>query len=947
VSSSAVARWRKLSPYVDRLVELGGEVFCRLYDELRAQDSGLAHELQRIHASYERLQAENFLDADSPATPDPLLLTGKTVGAYTLEALLGHGGMGSVWLARRSDGRFEGKVAIKLLNAFLVGRHGEECFRSEGHVLAKLEHPNIARLRDAGVSDTGQPFLVLEYVYGRPIDEYCDDRKLDINARLELFLDVLAATAHAHSQLVIHRDLKPANIFVTADGVVKLLDFGIAKLIDASEEARQSTTRVGHSPFTLHYASPEQINGTALGTASDVYSLGVLLYELLTGTRPYRPARESPGAMEEAILTALPMPPSRAINDEEAAQNRRATTKKLAKVLRNDLDAIVLTALKKEPSARYATAAAFAKDLKHYLRAEPIVARGDDSWHRIERFVARNKLPVAASATAVLALIVGLWMSLWQAHLAREQATRAEEIRRFIESVFQQANPIVSGSAEVRAVDWLLRGRERVEQQLRGYGSLQTELMCTIASSLFGLNAYAESRNTFERALALAESSRANLARTIPACLIDYADLLSIVGDYAQADATLKTLEREPRGDAMGLIAGRTRQIRAVLDLEFGRTAEALRGIHEAAAIIRRIAPSGSRVSLDAMLNLARVQFHAEQNTAALTTVDTALEEISANPQEAQMVQGITLLLKALRARALSAIGRRDEAAQHYASLLPLFASVFGTNTQLYAVNVYEYSVIERRRGELQHAILLGEEAVTLAKTSGSSKSHLAIVAGGLATTLLLANRPAAARVQALQAEKLFGEVFGLDTEDGMRFQATAIYASGLTEQPLEAASKLERIVELQRADGSVYTGVTLRFLGDLYLRAARYHEATVALREAEAAVVSSADQSTLLPVIRAHLGLALLGLGKYEEAAHEFQAAISAEGVTHTLTPAQADAHLGLARVFLARNDPATALVHAAKADHFWRDFDPANPTKRDATRWRERAQRAAARVR
>jgi len=944
VNSIAVVRWRKLSPYVDRLLELADDDFSRLCEELQAQDPDLVRDLQRLRANYERLRAENFLEGGSPAAPSPSLLIGKTIGAYALESPLGHGGMGSVWLARRSDRRFESKVAIKLLNASLVGRDGEVRFRSEGHVLAKLEHPNIARLLDAGVSDTGQPFLVLEYVRGQPIDEYCDSGKLDIQARLELFLDVLATTAYAHSQLVIHRDLKPANIFVTDDGVVKLLDFGIAKLIDTSGEVHQQTTRVGHSPFTLNYASPEQIRGAAVGTASDVFSLGVLLYKLLTGTRPYRPGRDTPGALEEEILTAPPVSPSRAIIEDEIAKNRRTTTKKLAKLLLNDLDAIVLTALKKEPSQRYATAAAFAEDLKHYLRDEPIVARGDNTWHRIEKFVARNKLPAAAAAVALMALVAGLWIALWQASLAREQAARAEEITRFIESVFRQADPIVNGSADVRAVELLLRGRERAEQELRGRGILQVELMCTIASSLFGLGANAESRSTFERATALGRESRTDLSRIVPACLIEYADLLSIMGDYTLADATLKVLERDARDRPMDLMAGRTRQIRGVLDLEFGRTADALREMHEAVRITRRVARAGSRESLDAMLNLARVQFHADENSAALASIDTALEEFAANPQEAQRVQGITLLLRSLRARVLSAVGRRDEAAQQYESLLPVFGSVFGTNTQLYAVNVYEYSVIERRRGELKHAILLGEEALAVAKASGSSQSHLAILAGGFASTLLLARKIDAGLEQALEAQRLFGEVFGIDTPDGIRFQATAVYASGLVERPLEAASKLEHIVELQRADRSAYIGVTLRFLGEVYLRAGRNREAAAVLREAEAAAASSADQSTLLPFIRANLGLALLGLGKPDEAAPKFQAAISGEGAPQILTPAQADAHLGLARMFLERNDSHAALLNAAKADDFWRGFDPANPAQREAARLRARAQRAAA---
>jgi serine/threonine-protein kinase len=293
------------------------------------------------------------------------------VGSYTLDRLIGHGDMGSVWLAHRSDGRCDGEVAVKVLNAWLLGRAGEERFRREGHLLAKLQHPNIARLIDAGVSDTGQPFLVLEYVRGQPFGQYCDVGRLDVRARIELFLDALAAVTHAHSRLVIHRNLKPANILVTDTGALKLLDFGIAQLI-STDRVYERPTQLGKGPRIPTYAAPEQITGDEVGTASDVYSLGVLLYQLITGVLPYCPKRDTLGALEEEILTARAVIPSRAGFDDSQAFERHTTEKRLRKILQGDLDAIVLTALKKEQTERYATAAAMADDLKRYLRSEPI-----------------------------------------------------------------------------------------------------------------------------------------------------------------------------------------------------------------------------------------------------------------------------------------------------------------------------------------------------------------------------------------------------------------------------------------------------------------------------------------------------------------------------------------------------------------------------------------------
>src|SRR5689334_11329958 len=279
-------RWDEISPFLDEALELEGPALQRWLDDLATRAPAAAAALRSWLAALDKLRQQDFLGLDVSATVSADTLAGQRFGAYTLERAVGHGGMGSVWLAHRSDGRFEGQVAIKLLNASLIGRAGGERFEREGHLLAKLEHPNIARLLDAGVSSTGQPFLVLEYVRGQPINQYCDSRRLDVRARVALFLDVLGAVSHAHSRLIIHRDLKPANIFVTADGVVKLLDFGIAKLL-AEDGIHDDLTQLGSSPRTLTYASPEQIKGVDIGTASDIYSLGVLLYELMTGGLPY------------------------------------------------------------------------------------------------------------------------------------------------------------------------------------------------------------------------------------------------------------------------------------------------------------------------------------------------------------------------------------------------------------------------------------------------------------------------------------------------------------------------------------------------------------------------------------------------------------------------------------------------------------------------------------
>ena len=402
-------RWPIVSPYLDRALDFAdvGERSAWLAS-LRDRDPELATDVEALLQQHQASRDERFLERPIVAGPMIELGAGAPLGAYTLVAPIGGGGMGTVWLAERSDGRFERRVAIKLLNRLMVG--DQERFRREGRILARLAHRHIAQLLDAGISSAGQPYLVLEYVDGDPIDRYCDDRRLDVHARLRLFLEVCEALAHAHASLIVHRDLKPSNVLVTRDGHVKLLDFGIAKLLESDSDTATSLTVDGAAAMTPAYAAPEQITGQPISTATDVYALGVLMYELLTGRHPVGSRSQSPADLVNAIVHAEPARPSEVVS---SARLRRA--------LRGDLDTIVGVALKKAPAERFASVMTLADDVRRHLRHEPIHATTDSIAYRGRKFLRRNRLAVAAICAVVASLSVGLYVANRQRGVAERR----------------------------------------------------------------------------------------------------------------------------------------------------------------------------------------------------------------------------------------------------------------------------------------------------------------------------------------------------------------------------------------------------------------------------------------------------------------------------------------------------------------------------------------------
>jgi eukaryotic-like serine/threonine-protein kinase len=550
-------RWQALSPYLDTAMDLSGEGLAAWLDSVRETDPALAADLLALLDRRDLLAREQFLENSQDCVPPPPSLVGSTIGPYTITALAGQGGMGTVWLAERSDGRFQGRVAVKLLNISLVGGAGAERFKREGNILARLNHPSVARLIDAGMSPSMQPYLVLEYVEGKPIDSYCAHQSLSITDRIRLFLDVLDAVAHAHANLIVHRDIKPSNVLVDNDGRVKLLDFGIAKLLEIDEDAgKPGLTVDGGRALTPEYAAPEQVTGNSVTTATDVYALGVLLYVLIGGRHPAGPSVRPPSELLKFILDKDPPRVSDVVG-----------SKALRRMVRGDLDNIVAKALRKNPKERYASVEAFADDLRRHFSNQPVSARADTWRYRSAKFARRHATGIAVfiAVLATLAVIV----SFYTIRLARErdraqlEAQKATQVGELLAGLLMGADPYGAREKRDPTVRELLdAGAERVRRDLNGQPAVQVQMLTVLGRVYQRLGEYDKAQSLLEDSLSRRREGgnldQAGLALTLN-------DLGVLLRERGRIDAAVQPLEEaltirrtgsgsEPRDVAVTLV---------------------------------------------------------------------------------------------------------------------------------------------------------------------------------------------------------------------------------------------------------------------------------------------------------------------------------------------------------------------------------------------------------
>jgi serine/threonine protein kinase/tetratricopeptide (TPR) repeat protein len=562
-AQSSADVWRDALGCFERLIALDPQHRDEALAVLASSRPELySHVLTLLHAD-RAAEARGFLSGEAladaqvmPPNEEMLLAAGHRFGVYQLERQLGLGGMGEVWLARRIDGRFEGVVALKVLHAHVAQSSARERFVREGKILGQLSHPHIARLMDAGATSLGVLYLVLEYVEGQPIDGWCDARRLDVPARLRLFLQVCAAVAHAHAHLAIHRDLKPANILVTDDGNIKLLDFGIAKLLETEQSAAETElTRLSGRALTPDFAAPEQILGQPVTTATDVYALGVLLYLLLCGCRPFRRQHMSGRELEQHALVADTMPLSRAIltNSDIAAvaEQRSSTPHKLERTLAGDLNTIVSKALRAEPERRYASVEQFAADIERYLAGHPVLAARDTWGYRTRKFVARHVAGVTIASVAVL-FIVGFSIAMYiQAERTARERVRAEQVSSFLVDLFELSDPYKGRGNEVTARELLDLGTRQIESSFADQPETRATLMGTMGRVYNRLGLVEKAQPLLEKSLADLEELHGPAHRESAALLNEIGNALAAKGDLHAAQERLDAALRMRR-DLLG-----------------------------------------------------------------------------------------------------------------------------------------------------------------------------------------------------------------------------------------------------------------------------------------------------------------------------------------------------------------------------------------------------------
>ena len=818
-----------------------------------ADETLLSHVLQALGDALgeKAAQEQGFWDeveaGESSRVPLLESLEGQLLGRYRIVGKLGSGGMGDVYLAERADEEYQQRVALKIVRGGLFSPQIQGRLRMERQILATLQHPNIARLLDGGRAPDGTPYLVMEYIDGEPIDTYCDRRRLPVEARLQLIRTICGAVHYAHQNLIVHRDLKPNNILITPDGVPKLLDFGIAKLLDSRHSAHTlAVTHFEYRVMTPAHASPEQVRGDVITTASDIYVLGVLLYELLCGKRPFHLVGTSLTDMERIICEQEALPPSAMVARAHAespelmadlAAHRSTTPARLEKQLKGDLDNIIGMAMRKDPERRYASAEQLAADLEHHLTGQPVLATGDTWLYRTRKFIKRHTLSVAAGVVAVITLAAFSAVTYIQAQriaqerdVATTERTRAEQISSFLVELFELSDPSRSRGNQVTAREMLDIGARRIRFGLNDQPETRATLLGTIGRVYGSMGLYDSSVELLEDAL----QSRVRIhGERHPEVALAHVALGNAFCDRGQLDACAEhfdaalAMQKELLGANALAIAptlqahGRVAQLRGELD-------EAEQHYNDALAIFRQHHRDRSTEAASVMNELASLKAFRSNFEQAATLYRAALDIDrqslgNDHPSIGIHVQNLAFILQSQ--------GKLEEAAPLYTESLQILDKVLGETHPMTLDASANYGRFLHRRGNLAQAERVLVRVVELdRKARGDQHPYVGHDLVNLGLVRVDAGNPSGAQ-----------EDFGA---------ALAIYAAALPpDHP--------------------YTASALSGLGRAQLEQGRLKEAEQTLRQASRiATRSLAADSPQLATINSSLGRTLLAQHRPADAA-------------------------------------------------------------------------------
>ncbi len=949
MNSISPERWNQIDAFFAEALDLPAEERRAFVEQACGDDLDLYRRVLALLDSEvisERVLGESVTEYAAPLLSglqarfaadlaDDLPENGR-IGPYQVLHEIGRGGMGTVYAAERDDEHFRKRVALKLVKRGMDSAEILRRFRYERQILASLEHPNIARLYDGGVTGDGRPYLVMEYVGGRTIDRYCDDEELSIDQRLELFGSVCEAVRYAHRSLVVHRDLKPSNILVTEDGTVKLLDFGIAKLLsDEVAPLSAPVTQTGIRVMTLEYASPEQVRGAPVTTASDAYSLGIVLYELLTGHRPFELAGKAPAEAERAVLSGNPEAPSTAVTRAKVRRRRDGTTEtvtpekissarrtrpdRLQRRLRGDLDTILLTALRKEPERRYGSAEAFLVDIKRHLAGLPITARPDTPWYRTTKFVRRHKVGVVAAVLVVLSTLAGLGTALWQAEQTRRERDTAQQIATFLEELFQSSDPFADDSERIdtlRIRDVLARGVTSVQHELTEQPPVQARLLNVIGNVYRNLGLYHEAMPLLTQAL---DGRHALYGRTHAEVAESQRDLASVhiaLGGYAAADSLYRqaiSTQRAILGADHPEVSESLLGLAEVLRLK-GAYGDAEPYYRQAIDIRRSYYGDKHVVVAEGLSLMATMLWNKGDREAAEPLLREALDtyRVVLGPQHPSVIQtmgslagvlqhqgdfaGAEALLQEALTTSRSMLGpehprtvqtlhslavlyedvsRYDDAELLLREILTIRRSRFGANHREVASALNELALVLRDKGEYDSAEPYAREALSIFRTVfGTAHPELATSMSILGSILM-------EKKELGEAESLFRtsldmrrRILGVnhrDTGMGITHLAELLRSQGNYSE----SEALYREVLAREPDGDDHPGIAIvsGLLANVLQDAGRYAEAESAYRDALRRMEKA------LPAGHVRVARALVGLGLCLTALRRFE-----EAETHLL---------------------------------------------------------------